>query len=294
MEKGINRKRKLDEFILQQVYQEIPSKQPSQESFLKRLKTFRVFNWSGKPVDPPQCAKHGWEVIEKDVLKCVACNQIMSVSLPSPSKKESYKEACSKVKKRLTNSHSKFCLFATNPLPDSVLDIVSLSKAELCDYVHKQTLRFGSKDIMFETNRLEEIQCVFEWFKHTSSSQLTAKLSSFYLVLTGWELVDEECSVQCSYCNRKWCLDGHLINKSIDTAGSSDATPVNAVDQHQRWCAWRRPVGGWESRLSQLQQMRDSQNQQSQMRLRLQSPEYAKLTDGMRNIRRMLNGDITK
>ena len=92
--------------------------------------------------------------------------------------------------------------------------------------------------------------------------------------MTGWELVDEECSVQCSYCNRKWCLDGHLINKSIDTAGSSDATPVNAVDQHQRWCAWRRPVGGWESRLSQLQQMRDSQNQQSQMRLRLQSPEY--------------------
>ena len=114
---------------------------------------------------------------------------------------------------------------------------------------------------------------MFEWIKNTNtSSQLTAKLSIFYLVLTGWEFAEVECSVQCSYCNRKWSLDGHLINKSIEAAVSNDASPVNAVTQHQRWCAWRRPVGGWESRLSQLQQIKDLQNQQSQMRL--QSPEY--------------------
>lgn len=73
-------------------YNEVPSEDPMHEGFLKRLKTFDVFNWSGKPIDPPHCAKHGWEIAEKDVLKCVMCHRYLSVSLPSPTKNLPCKE----------------------------------------------------------------------------------------------------------------------------------------------------------------------------------------------------------
>lgn len=69
-----------------QRYHGVSPEDPMRQAFLKRLKTFDVFNWSGKPIDPPQCAKHGWEIAEKDVLKCVMCHQYLSVSLPLPSK----------------------------------------------------------------------------------------------------------------------------------------------------------------------------------------------------------------
>ena len=103
-----------------------------------------------------------------------------------------------------------------------------------------------------------------------TANQSEVTLSSFYLVLTGWTYVEEETSVQCSYCNRKWSLEAHLNSSNPEDAINS--TPVNAVAQHQRWCAWRREAGGWQSRLRQLQQVRDSQNQQRLSRL--QSPEY--------------------
>ena len=62
---------------------------PARVNFLKRLKTFDASVWAGKPFDPPTCARLGWQVVEKDMLKCVVCNQFLSAELPSPSKLES-------------------------------------------------------------------------------------------------------------------------------------------------------------------------------------------------------------
>jgi hypothetical protein len=79
-------------FSLYHRYHDVRSKDPTRENFLKRLQTYDVFNWSGKPVDPPQCALFGWEIAEKDVLKCVMCHQFLSVTLPSPTKDASCNE----------------------------------------------------------------------------------------------------------------------------------------------------------------------------------------------------------
>ena len=65
----------------------------------------------------------------------------------------------------MTSSHSKFCLFATDPLPDSVLDIDHMSKAELCDSINKQMSKFGNMNVAIDSGeaRLKE---VFKLYKY--------------------------------------------------------------------------------------------------------------------------------
>jgi hypothetical protein len=67
---------------------ELAPKEPLRESFMNRLKTFSVLNWCGKPIDPPTCAQHGWQISDDNVLKCTMCKQVLSVDLPSPSKRQ--------------------------------------------------------------------------------------------------------------------------------------------------------------------------------------------------------------
>ena len=89
-----DRKRSLDTDVIQRLCNETSTVDPIREAFLKRLQTFDVFNWSGKPIDPPQCAKYGWEIAEKDVLKCSACRNYLSVELPPLSERENCKVPC--------------------------------------------------------------------------------------------------------------------------------------------------------------------------------------------------------
>lgn len=160
----------------------MPSQNPIRISFLKRLATFDVFNWAGKPVNPPQCAKYGWQIAGKDVLKCVMCHQFLSVELPSPTKTFSCmklknlslrnqlysnplfiftdKEACSRLKSRLTTGHSKFCLFSTNPpADDSVMEIEHLTNVELLDNIQNQLLDLKKIDFQCEITKPEEVIC---------------------------------------------------------------------------------------------------------------------------------------
>ncbi|XP_045029900.1 NIPA-like protein [Daphnia magna] len=284
------RKRKLDESIIRKLYHGVPCKDPTRESFLKRLKTYNVFNWSGKPVNPPQCARQGWEIAEKDVLKCVMCHQFLSVTLPSPSKHLPYREACSKIRSRLASAHSKFCLYSTNPLPDSVLEINHLSNMELQDTIQQQLLDFKNIEVLSHiTSSKEEVKEIFDWFVETVTVP-DVNLSSFILVLTGWQFLKDDMLLQCDYCNRKWSIEPYLIQRNAVEKIDCVKPTVDPVGQHQMWCAWRAEERGWKCRLLQLQQLKESRSREK--RSRFNSSVCGSLTDSMRAVRKLLNGTI--
>lgn len=57
----------------------------SRSDFLRRLATFRVTNWFGKPhkLRPAICAANGWESAgSKDALRCTTCKRIACISNP--------------------------------------------------------------------------------------------------------------------------------------------------------------------------------------------------------------------
>lgn len=88
-------------------------------------------------------------------------------------------------------------------------------------------------------------------------------LSSFMLVLTGWQYLKDDMLLKCDYCNRKWSLEPYLQV----TKEKSERLTVNPVTQHQRWCAWRADTRGWESRLLQLINLKESRNREKKSRL---------------------------
>ena len=55
----------------------------SQEEFFKRVGTFEPGLWTVDPISPLVCASWGWKLIEKDVLQCVSCHEVICASLPS-------------------------------------------------------------------------------------------------------------------------------------------------------------------------------------------------------------------
>ena len=94
-----------------------------------------------------------------------------------------------------------------------------------------------------------------------------ASLSSFTLVLTGWEFLKDDMLLKCDYCNRKWSLEPYLVGQIATPKSESERLSADPVTQHQRWCAWRADARGWESRLLQLQQLKESRRREKRSRL---------------------------
>jgi len=264
---------------------------PIRVAFLRRLQTFDYLNWSGKPIDPPQCARYGWKVVEKDVLKCISCRNYLSVELPPPSQKENYTEACTKLKSYLVSKHSKFCIFVTNPISDQVCEITHLTKAELLSSIVENSGALDQLTVNFTFPEMKEVEEVFKVLVEKSKLSLSDK-TGLILTLTGWTFDKESQLVKCSYCNRKWSLEKYVSKDSTDglKKTNEEESSINPICQHQNWCAWRHSSNGWQVQLQQLQQMQDFYN--SPKKSRLSSSDYASLSDGMRNIRKMLNGTL--
>jgi len=287
-----DRKRTLDTDAIQQLCSRICTVDPIREDFLRRLATFDVFNWSRKPFEPPQCARQGWEIAEKDVLKCSKCDSYLSVELPSPLQRKSYNEACKQLESHLVSKHTKYCIFVMNPLSDHVCEINHLTQAELLSSLSEKSLLCDQLNANFNFPRLTEVEDVFDWLVE-ESKLVSAYKSSFILLLTGWTYLKENHLAKCYYCNRKWSLEQFVSKNLGDEVNKSDGeecSSINPISQHQSWCAWRHSSLGWQVQLEQLQQMRNSQD--NPKRSRLDSTNYASLSDGMRNIRKILSGTL--
>jgi hypothetical protein len=66
------------------------------------------------------------------------------------------KHACAKLKSRLASAHSKFCLYSTNQVPDSVLEIEHVSNMELQDTIQGQLLAFKNIEALCKVSELQD------------------------------------------------------------------------------------------------------------------------------------------
>lgn len=113
---------------------------------------------------------------------------------------------------------------------------------------------------------LFQIKEVYDWFLEIANIP-DVHLSSFTLALTGWEFIKEDMLLKCDYCSRKWSLEPYLTQQIGSDKSESERPPADPVTQHQRWCAWRADMHGWESRLLQLQQLKESRSREKRSRL---------------------------
>lgn len=102
---------------------------------------------------------------------------------------------------------------------------------------------------------------VFNWLTETMDLP-NVHLPSFFLILTGWVYLKHDMLFKCNYCNRKWSLEPYIARHPLTANETNqEQSTVNPITQHQRWCAWRSSGAecGWESRLTQLLQLKESQ-----------------------------------
>lgn len=88
----------------------VNKQQHTHEEYLRRLKTFTLSNWFGKPMclSPPFLAQFGWECMEEDVVTCVTCGAMFSVRLPLVSA-DNYENEVRKACSNFKDAHSKMC-----------------------------------------------------------------------------------------------------------------------------------------------------------------------------------------
>lgn len=130
------------------------------------------------------------------------------------------------------------------------------------------------KDIFLESFSkkflLLQVTEVFNWLTDTIELP-NIHLSGFFLVLTGWLYMKQEMLLKCDYCNRRWSLEPYILHHQLSTSDNKNQAQavVDPVGQHQRWCAWRSSIteSGWESRLSQLLQLKECRCQGKRSRL---------------------------
>jgi hypothetical protein len=113
---------------------------------------------------------------------------------------------------------------------------------------------------------LSKVKEIFDWFLGITTLP-EVHLSSFTFVLTGWKFLKDDMLLKCNYCNRKWSIEPYLSQKNSSEKNNSVRSAVDPIAQHQRWCAWRAPTRGWESRLLQLQQLKESRCREKRSRL---------------------------
>lgn len=116
--------------------------------------------------------------------------------------------------------------------------------------------------MIFHIHKVKEI---FDWFVETVTVP-DVNLSSFILVLTGWQFLKDDMLLQCDYCNRKWSIEPYLIQRNAVEKIDCVKPTVDPVGQHQMWCAWRAEERGWKCRLLQLQQLKESRSREKRSR----------------------------
>ncbi|XP_042221464.1 nuclear-interacting partner of ALK-like [Homarus americanus] len=91
------------------------------EAFYSRVDSFRPGLWNVLEVSPLECARWGWHLLEKDVLQCVTCQEVVCAILPDPADREAYCKFLNLLKHRLRESHKEACGWRHNPSPEELM-----------------------------------------------------------------------------------------------------------------------------------------------------------------------------
>ena len=148
------------------------------ELFLKRLNSFTLINWTGKPLclSPPLFAQYGWQCIGVDTIKCSVCGATAICRLPWPNA-GNYRwkivESCN----HIINGHEDMCPWPNNPCSNSFLalydsSVITLQEKEIAlrDFTKRlldlktllNQLPYVHSEIVSELNVSED--CLVELF----------------------------------------------------------------------------------------------------------------------------------
>eukprot|EP00095_Tigriopus_kingsejongensis_P011978 maker-scaffold1489_size38734-snap-gene-0.9 protein:Tk11978 transcript:maker-scaffold1489_size38734-snap-gene-0.9-mRNA-1 annotation:"y+l amino acid transporter 2" len=183
-------------------------------AFDRRLATFGPQAWSAvNPVTPLECAGRGWAVIERDVLKCSACQAHLYGKLASPAEPSVYRRSVDGLREKLASAHHKYCFWSQLAVPAAYLNPFQ-ETPHLLEMVGAQVqanLRHASQLPKFSTRSLGLLwpKSLREYFSGRLASEPTsdapALASAAIMALCGWQ-VTESVHVpvyRCLICQRK-------------------------------------------------------------------------------------------
>ncbi|XP_059090273.1 serine-aspartate repeat-containing protein F-like [Tigriopus californicus] len=185
------------------------------KAFRRRLKTFTPKLWSSvNPVSPLICAQKGWEVSERDLLKCLVCRSHVFAKLPSSAEPHVFQKSVTSLLDKLTSAHHKYCPWATVSVPRSYLDPFQPQQELLGDVVqliqsnstgkHREILPLFSSRTR---NHLVPGELI-DWLAlkaDIASIDSVQKTSAVVLSLMGWQIVESSrvFVYHCHLCQRK-------------------------------------------------------------------------------------------
>ncbi|XP_071542808.1 uncharacterized protein [Panulirus ornatus] len=178
------------------------------EAFYSRVNSFRPGLWNVLEVSPLQCARWGWQMLEKDVIQCVTCQEVVCAILPDPSDRDAYTRFLQLLKKRLIDGHKEACGWRHNPSSEELTHPPCVSTLEeLRNMANSaRTLAFLNSALPYIDNSvlMETLEVDEELIKGVftcSSTDEDVKKSSVLLVLCGWSR-GQGAYLRCRVCRR--------------------------------------------------------------------------------------------
>jgi len=94
------------------------------ELFLKRINSFTLINWTGKPLclSPPLFAQYGWQCIGVDTIQCSVCGATVVCRLPWPNA-GNYRQKVLESYNNIVTGHEPMCPWSSNPCSESFLSL---------------------------------------------------------------------------------------------------------------------------------------------------------------------------
>ena len=168
----------------------------------ERLSTFSIWRWFGKPrgLSSLACARTGWILADKDLLKCTECMATLSIPIKDPTLNSNDMEV-KKYIQELTSNHLETCVWRSS-IPTSIRPPVLTKSLILERYNHwikTQEESHIPTSVKIGGKLLSEIPA-FESFSNAMGSISNA--DALCLALFGWKYAQG--LVSCAECNRSF------------------------------------------------------------------------------------------
>lgn len=210
----------------------------SQDAFYQRVSTFRPGLWTVHRITPLECASWGWKILEKDVLQCVTCQEVICATLPEIKDKVAYDKFFGVLKDRIETSHKKACGWLYNPCPKEFVEPLHVDTVEELRNMENsaQSLATLNSALPYlKNNRITAMlgaddEVINGLFKSDSASE-DVKITSVLLVLSGWSK-GQGAYLRCTVCRRQVGLWSFIT--IADEHKKTKAAATNPTTEYSR------------------------------------------------------------
>eukprot|EP00743_Colponemidia_sp_Colp-15_P005830 GILK01006265.1.p1 GENE.GILK01006265.1~~GILK01006265.1.p1 ORF type:complete len:308 (+),score=21.65 GILK01006265.1:40-963(+) len=201
----------------------------SVEDYQRRLSTFKVWLWFGKPLwaSPCQCARHGYICSGVDEIQCSTCKQSMRTPKVVTSRDESKEDFYESLK----SLHLAYCPWKENVCSRDVM---------LPDITNPAALLEKHKDRMAGLQQLPSLptvdkNCIADLgsIRNIIPSTDDRSISAFLLALFNWSV----CPLSLKESNDGYVLECRQCQRRV---GSWNLTskPFHPLAEHRNYCLW--------------------------------------------------------